>query len=129
MKFFRYKTLTIAWVIAILAVTLTPGPNLPPLPQWELISFDTFVHALIFGGLTFLLSNALRENKVKFSRSKAIWLAFILSLVFGILIEFIQPLVPGRTFSYHDILSNTIGCILGVVLVLLQWTYLKVADQ
>ena len=117
-KLFRYKTLTILWVLVILILTFTPGPNIPPLPQWNLISFDTFVHAVVFGILVFLLANSFQRKKAKdIFYNYPIIISAIISILFGIVIEIFQPYVPGRTFSYQDMVSDAIGALLGVVMV------------
>ncbi|HYG37739.1 MAG TPA: VanZ family protein [Cytophagales bacterium] len=115
LRFIRYDILTLIWIFVIMGLTFTPGPNIPPLPHWELISFDTFVHAVIFATLVFLSANAfkrLKENSL-LKRHPFVF-SFVLSFFFGCLIEIIQPYIPGRTFDYYDILSNSIGAIIGI---------------
>ena len=117
-KLFRYKTLTILWILVILILTFTPGPNIPPLPQWNLISFDTFVHATVFGILVFLMTNTFQRKKARdIFFNYPIVTSVLISTVFGVLIEIFQPYVPGRTFSYQDMVSDTIGAVLGVAIV------------
>lgn len=118
---FRYKYLSIIWVCVILILTFTPGPNIPPLPQWDLISFDTFVHAFIFAVLVFLLANSFKRSELNnWLHYYPVVSSIVISIFFGCLIEITQPFVPGRTFDYYDILSNTIGCLLGCLLYYLQ---------
>jgi VanZ family protein len=120
-KLFRYKTLTILWILVILVLTFTPGPNIPPLPEWDIISFDSFVHATIFGLLVFLMANSFARKKSKdLFFNYPIVTSVIISIIFGILIEFFQPFVPGRTFSYQDMLSDSVGAILGIIALYVQ---------
>jgi VanZ family protein len=121
-KLFRYKTLTILWILVILVLTFTPGPNIPPLPKWDIISFDSFVHATIFGLLVFLMANAFARKKNKdIFFSYPIITSVVISIVFGILIEIFQPFVPGRTFSYQDMVSDSVGAILGIFALYVQY--------
>lgn len=114
LKKFKYDFLTILWIIVILGLTFTPGPSIPPLPQWDLISFDTFVHAFIFAVLVFLMGNAFKRlKKDTIFKNRPLFYSFIFSVLFGLWIEVIQPYIPGRTFEYYDILSNTLGAALG----------------
>lgn len=124
MRFFRYKIFTILWALVIMVLTFTPGPNLPPLPHWELISFDTFVHTVIFGVLIFLLANTLKRlDSDSFLSKYQLLVALLLAFAYGVLIEVIQPYIPGRTFDYYDILSNTIGCFIGLIVLWIQTAF------
>ena len=121
---FRYNFLTIIWILVIMGLTFTPGPSIPPLPKWDLISFDTFVHAFIFAVLVFLMSNSFkRSSKPNFFQKFPISTTLLISFVFGCMIEVIQPYIPGRTFDYYDIISNSTGCILGVIVLIIQDKY------
>jgi VanZ family protein len=104
-----------------MVLTFTPGPSLPPLPHWEIISFDTLVHGVIFAVLVFLMANAFKHSEQNSIFSTyAIPIATALSMVYGSLIEVIQRYIPGRSFDYYDILSNTIGCMIGILFLLAQ---------
>jgi VanZ family protein len=124
-KLFRYQTLTILWILVILVLTFMPGPNIPPLPQWDIISFDSFVHATIFCLLVFLMANSFSRKTTKdIFFNYPIISSVIISIAFGILIEIFQPYVPGRTFSYQDMVSDSIGAILGVFALYVQFLFI-----
>lgn len=86
---------------------------MPPsdIPKIRVFShFDKLVHMLFYAGLTFLLIWNLNKNKNKF------W--FILSFVFcwGLFMEIIQGVSNlGRTFDLLDVLSNSFGFLLGLL--------------
>ena len=85
---------------------------------WELLSFDSFAHATMYMVLTFLMIVGLLKQ-FTYPRIKhyAIRTAFLTSSVFGICIELIQHFfVAGRHGDAIDVLSNTIGCLIGIVL-------------
>ena len=106
--------LALLWALVILLLSITPGPNLPPVNLWE---FDKFAHVGVYALLTFLLSAA---HRAQFSSPKSrsiagsgIW--FVIAL-YGLLIELVQGnFIPGRYFDVLDILANIIGSSLGIL--------------
>ncbi len=115
----RYNLFTIMWAAVILLTTLLPSPSLPAsLSLWELISFDSFAHAFMFCVLCFLMIVGLSKQ---FTYPKlhryAIRASLLISTLFGISIELMQHLfIYGRQGDIIDVLANTIGCLLGIVL-------------
>jgi VanZ family protein len=96
---------------------------MPPLSVWELFSFDSFAHAFLFAILCYLMIVGLKKQftylKVK---HYAIRVSLFISTLFGILIELMQHFfVQGRHGDIIDALSNTIGCLLGILL--FKWIY------
>jgi len=48
--------------------------------------------------------------------------SLLISTLFGITIEILQfTLIPGRSAEIMDIVSNTIGCLIGIVI--FKWVY------
>ncbi|EJF10348.1 MULTISPECIES: VanZ family protein [unclassified Pontibacter] len=107
----------------IMVLTLLPSSSMPSLSIWEIFSFDSFAHAFMFAVLTYLMTVGLKKQ-FTFPRVQhyAIRTAFFVSSMFGIAIELLQHyLIPGRQGDIIDVLSNTIGCILGILL--FKWIY------
>ncbi|WP_018479630.1 VanZ family protein [Pontibacter roseus] len=103
--------------------TLLPSSSMPSLSIWELFSFDSFAHAFLFAVLTYLMIVGLKKQytypKLQYY---AIRTAFFVSSMFGVCIELIQHyFIPGRQGDIIDVLSNTIGCLLGILL--FRWIY------
>jgi VanZ family protein len=99
--------LTLGWALFILIATLIPGKTIPSVP---IFGIDKLVHFFIFGVLIFLWlydSNKDSVNRLKKQHS------FMLSILYGISIEFIQYYIPGRSCSIYDIIANSIGVALG----------------
>lgn len=115
----RYNLFTIMWAAVILLTTLLPSTSLPStLNIWELLSFDSFAHAFMFCVLCFLMIVGL-SKQFTFPRLKdyAIRASLLISTLFGITIELTQHFfVYGRQGDIIDVLANTIGCLLGIVL-------------
>lgn len=63
-------------------------------------------------------------NKGNFIRLQSAVIVIVISL-YGALMEYAQILVIGRSFEWEDMLSNTIGAILGIVIASLKRTGVK----
>ena len=110
----RYLWPALLWSIIVLVLTLIPGDSLP---EVDIFQVDKLVHFLIFGILMILSSYGL--TKIKMKREMSInphLMSGVYSIGFGIMIEFIQRFVPGRSFSIADMIANAIGVALGYFL-------------
>ncbi|GAA4431885.1 hypothetical protein GCM10023188_19850 [Pontibacter saemangeumensis] len=119
----RYNLFTMMWAAVILLTTLLPSSSMPAVSVWELFSFDSFAHAFLFSVLTFLMIVGLAKQ-FTFPRLRhyTIRYSLFLSTMFGISIELMQHyFIPGRQGDIIDVLANTIGCLLGIVL--FKWIY------
>lgn len=106
-----------------MVLTLLPSASMPSLSIWELFSFDSFAHAFLFAVLTYLMTVGLKKQ-FTFPKLQhyAIRTALFVSTLFGIFIELLQHfLIPGRQGDILDVLSNTIGCLIGIVI--FKWIY------
>ncbi|WP_076671381.1 VanZ family protein [Pontibacter indicus] len=119
----RYNFFTIIWAAVIMVLTLLPSSSMPSLSIWEIFSFDSFAHAFMFAVLTFLMVVGFKKQYTYMRvQLHAIRSAFFVSSMFGIAIELLQHFfILGRQGDIVDVLSNTIGCILGVLL--FKWIY------
>lgn len=105
----------LGWAVVILVGTLLPAKALPPTPQWDLLSFDSLVHAVLFGGQLVLLLFALRQDPAVQLGTKTITGAFLLVGAFGVLVELLQgAMALGRAYDPADMVSNTVGSLLGL---------------
>lgn len=119
----RYNLFTIMWAAVIMITTLLPSTSMPSLSIWELFSFDSFAHAFLFAVLTYLMIVGIKKQYT-FPKIKhyAIRVSLLISTLFGIFIELTQHFfIFGRQGDIIDVLSNTIGCLLGIVL--FKWIY------
>ncbi|GEO03818.1 hypothetical protein AAE02nite_14820 [Adhaeribacter aerolatus] len=114
--FLRYNLPTLVWATVILFLTLLPVANMPQVPEWELISFTTASHAVVFFILTFLMRRGFYLQKTYTGlRRHSAWYAVIISFLFGILIEYLQSILGwGRQGDIMDVVSNTIGTLLAL---------------
>ncbi len=109
------KYILISWLIAVLAVS-----SIPRLPVLKIhtartdFRLDYFFHFCEYGIMAFLsfLSFAGKEFKMNYKK----WINCTLGLIlFAVLDELHQKLIPGRSFSIKDILSDVSG-ILGALI-------------
>lgn len=114
--FARY--LFIAWIITI--IVLSSIPNIPTLkirtPHSE-IRLDYLMHFSEYGFLTFISYLSLAGKQFRISYMK-IFLIPIALILFAILDELHQKLIPGRTCSVRDALSDSAGVIIGMIFVI-----------
>jgi len=111
------------WAAVILLSTLLPSSALPAVSVWELFSFDSFAHAFLFSVLVFLMTVGLAKQFTLLRlKHYPIRYALMISTIFGIFIELMQHFfIPGRQGDILDVVANTIGCLLGIVL--FKWVY------
>ena len=102
----------ILWAGIILVLTLTPGKYVP---NATLFSYDKLGHSGIFCIQALLLMFAFYRSG-KYSLNKSMWTGFILAVLYGIVIEFIQDLIPDRAMELFDALANTVGSFLALLL-------------
>ena len=70
---------------------------------------SVFLHLIAYLGLTLLFFWSLRRRHLS-----GFFLAFLLSFLYGFLLEVAQIWVPGRSFSGGDLLANFLGAMAGV---------------
>ncbi|MBI3510407.1 MAG: VanZ family protein [Bacteroidetes bacterium] len=108
---------TFLWALVILILCGIPGKDIPHISFLELLSFDKWVHAGIFFVLVifFIRSNRLQE-KNKYVKANAVFIAVGLSIPYGGLIEIMQgTLFVGRSADFYDFIANSAGCFMAAL--------------
>ena len=106
------------WALVILVLCGIPGKDIPHISFLELLSFDKFVHAGVFFVLMILsLRGFLVQTRfIKLQQSAKI-IALLMCIAYGALMELMQgTLFEGRSASVLDIVANSFGCIVGLLL-------------
>jgi VanZ family protein len=104
-----------AWIIIIISVSSFPSlPTLKIQTAKVEIRLDYFLHFCEYGLLAFMafLSFAGDDFKIYY---KSLILITIGLILFAILDEFHQKLIPGRSFNVKDIFSNIAGIFAALV--------------
>lgn len=105
-----------AWLAFILIISIIPGRHFP---KAQLAELDKFAHIFLYLVLLYLMLLAhIGEYNPKFPKLKIILLIMIGS-VYGVMIEIMQGMIfATRTFEITDMIANSIGCLLGLLLFL-----------
>jgi hypothetical protein len=108
----------IAWFFIVLVLTCLPGNDIPKIGWLDKIYFDKWVHAGLFGGLTFLFCWPFYKSTfspqwkfyyfIKVAIAASIW---------GLTIEFIQKFfVTSRDFDLLDWAADSFGVIVAFLI-------------
>ncbi len=104
---YRYL-LPVGWAVILLLLSSIPSEEMPDLLK-NLFSLDKLMHVLAFA---ILGSLSVRS----FGRDLGYcWIIWILSVVYGVMLELWQGLIPGRVPSFYDGLANALGAAFGVL--------------
>jgi len=112
------RWLAVAAVAGVLfygSVLDSPGPGLPSLGPFGLFGLDKWLHALGYAALAGAVAVALAAHdrfRTQFVRIVA--LAILLTVGYGVGIEFVQATIPERSFSVGDIAADIVGAGVGV---------------
>ncbi|HWP09065.1 MAG TPA: VanZ family protein [Polyangiaceae bacterium] len=106
-----------------LAIFIGGGPGVPqPSIEGLAIPIDKIDHLVAFCGLQVLCFRALRYELPTRSRRGLLWLAALVSVLFGVLLEIYQLGLPDRSAEVADAVADAIGAVLGAtVLGFLPW--------
>lgn len=92
-----------AYALAIFALSSQPDPlGVQRLPPYT----DKLIHALVFGGLSFLLHMAWRRS---FPGLPRFWPVIVITALYGLSDEIHQSFVPGRFMDAWDLVADTVG--------------------
>tara|TARA_B100001250_G_scaffold386834_1_gene383690 strand:+ start:199 stop:549 length:351 start_codon:yes stop_codon:yes gene_type:complete len=111
MNYKFYRIILIVYALIILSISATPSSDLPK--TW-LLQYDKIIHFveyLIFGVLAM---------KSMMTRSMKVGIALIpFGIMFGFFDEYLQSFISGRYSSLGDVLSDSVGFSIGIILVYL----------
>jgi VanZ family protein len=102
----------ILWALFILALSISPSPNLP---EMNLFEPDKLAHLFVYGVLVYLALQAYKS--VKDLTLRIIIVLISSSVLYGLLLEIVQKnFFPNRYFEWGDVIANTVGSILGWII-------------
>ena len=104
----------LSWTVIIFILCCTPGRFIPTTSWLELLSFDKFVHASIFFGLSCLwLVYVYYHFKLT---TLSISLTIFLCIAYGGSLEIMQVTIfSQRSGDWLDFIANSFGCAMGVL--------------
>lgn len=106
----------LAWTAFMLWGTLSPLDQLPPLPHWELLSFDTAAHAGMFvvTAVLYILTARWQRLFAGLRRRAFLW-TLVVCLLLGAFIELTQTFMDlGRLGEWTDMISDALGAVAGL---------------
>ncbi len=112
----------LAWTLLILLVCLMPGDNVPNSSFLSFKGADKLIHFILYLVLFILIGKGLVNYfKPSYSSNRIIVISFLYCLFLGIGVEFIQSVfVAGRLGDVFDVLANSIGSFIGVLILIAQ---------
>jgi VanZ family protein len=118
--FVRNVLPALLWAFAIF---IGGGPGVPqPSIEGLYVPLDKIDHLVAFCGLQVLCFRALRYELPGRTRRRMLWLAALVSVLFGILLELYQLGLPDRSAEVADAVADAIGAVVGAtVLGFLPW--------
>ncbi|MBI1805348.1 MAG: VanZ family protein [Ignavibacteriae bacterium] len=126
-SFVRYRLPAILWAMLIFIGSSIPAKAFPML---KIFDFDKLIHVVIFFGFGTLVYRALAPSigNPTFSWRRAI-VAILVVGAYGILDEFHQSFVPGRTPDIWDATADTIGGIVSVISIYIYYRWKSIKPQ
>ena len=100
------------WIIILFIGAVLPSNDLMDVPIYQ---FDKLVHLIGYTALSILILRGLYFSG-KVNHTFNALFALILADGYGIVLELIQGFIPGREASVGDIMANTAGIVLGIIL-------------
>ena len=91
-----------------------PVNGVEPFKLLNLFSFDKIIHMVLFAfQFWFLVIGIIKQRTFSYKRNRSARLAFIITSIYGAVIELIQGYVVNRNMDPMDMLANTIGAGIG----------------
>jgi len=106
----QYWLPLVLWLAGMVSATSVPGGLLPAL---SVPGLDKVLHALLFGGLAFLLQRWLRGG-LRRPPARPLLLAGTVCGIYAVLDELHQLAIPKRTFSFGDLAADAVGIGIGL---------------
>lgn len=112
-SFIKQYWASVSWALVLAVLMLLPQDSFP---ESKLLSYDKIAHLGVFSILSFLVLWGKRNKKDKARlENKYLLNSLTICVVYGFVLEILQSVVPGRMTDIYDLLANTIGAIVGVV--------------
>ena len=113
-RFFNTYAYSLLWALLILCVCGMNGSYIPQIHFTDIIQPDSLAHITLFGLLTWFIAKDSKRKVTVNSKSLVFILpAFIISAMYGVIIEILQATVfINRSYDYMDMAANTLGCAL-----------------
>lgn len=123
------KYLLAAWAIAVVVVSSVPSlPTLTIETGKSVIRLDYIIHICEYAALAILTYMAFSGKDFSIALKRYVYITVVLVL-FAIVDEFHQKLIPGRTFNFKDMASNITGIIAGLIFCMVVFRHIRLRNQ
>ena len=109
MNYKFYRVLFALYALLILMLSSTPSSELPK--SW-LLQYDKVIHFF-----EYFIFGMLAIKSIPTVSKKTVLVLIPAGLLFGLMDEYLQSLISGRFSSGLDVLSDTLGFAVGLILV------------
>lgn len=110
-KTIYYKIPAIVYALLIFGLSSIPKSRMPEMAFWN---FDKLIHIVEYAVFALFLMLAFRSsNNAKITAAARYW-SLVSGVLYGMLDEFHQIFVPGRTASVFDLGADALGICLGI---------------
>lgn len=118
-KFIKFHGFTICCGVGILVLCVIRIPQQWDIPQFQFPNFDKVVHATMYFTLcvAFVLESFVIRSRHKKNTIKPYLAAFILSAIFGGIIEILQSAIVYRSCDIFDWLADMGGALVGCLII------------
>jgi aminopeptidase YwaD len=124
--FFKNTYPAFLWAAVILALTLSPAPELPQVKWITIPHADKIVHAVLFGVLYILLMRGLMKQRAPDVYSRYVLWTIVIVILYGAATEILQAILPtGRDADVMDWLADCAGTGLAFILYGFRWKITK----
>ena len=107
-----YLPLIVYWIILFVATSI-PAQSVPSFGVGDKLN-----HFLAYLILALLLYPTLSfQEKSKFAKCNAVLLTISIILLYGVLDELHQMLIPGRSAEFLDWIADAVGAVCGVLII------------
>ena len=108
-------TLSLIYLTIVAFLSLLPPNDLPDIPLFP--GADKIVHTCMYLGLAWLACWSMHAEV----KRKWYYIIILFSISWGVMMEIFQFLMHlGRSFEFYDIISNSIGTLIGVLIYILM---------
>ena len=113
----RSKWVAIAWTAFIFLLLTMPSAGIPDTGLLRIPYVDKIAHIILFGGFVIFWSYGLSHGRNQESMYKLFRNLFLISVGYGILMEFVQSIFTKRAFEVMDMIADAAGaCIAWILL-------------
>jgi VanZ family protein len=113
------KYFLVIWLLTIIVISSIPSiPTLKVHTARSEIRLDYLMHFFEYGILTFMAFLYFVNSEFRLNYKKLILITISL-ILFAVIDEFHQKLIPGRSFNVKDIISNIAGILAAAVFCIL----------